>query len=130
MDLKLDKIKEFSDNYLVDLLDKHFTIDIATGFTFDVKYNIYYIRIFKWGKLNKDNFFYDNIKDHFIPFIYQLNNICEVEDIVINLGRSLNRNYYINTNVHDIINDNIEKIAKCNKRIVPNNIFIKIKTSK
>lgn len=138
--INIDELKNFTNDYLVDLLDKRFTIDVFEDFKWnDNKSSVNSVTI-NISKLDKDNskitFYYDNIKDYFIPFVYQLNYYYSIEygyniSTYIELGRSFRRNYYINANIEDIINDDIEKVfTKNTKRISPNFISIKIKNYK
>ena len=100
----IDDLKEFCEMNLVYLMDEDFIVDIDSRFgttgnvSFDLK--------------RESGFTWDEIKDHFIPFLQRLSNKYVIIDrIMISFqGTGVNTETRVESRVESLINDNIGTI--------------------
>ena len=101
---EVDDLKDFCEVNLAYLLDEDFIVDIDSRFgttgnvSFDLK--------------RESGFTWDEIKDHFIPFLQRLSNKYVIIDrIMISFqGTGVNTETRVESRVESLINDNIGTI--------------------
>ena len=100
----IDDLKDFCEMNLVYLMDEDFIVDIDSRFgttgnvSFDLK--------------RESGFTWDEIKDHFIPFLQRLSNRYIIVDrVIISFqGTGVNTETRVESRVESLINDNIGTI--------------------
>ena len=100
----IDDLKDFCEMNLVYLMDEDFIVDIDSRFgtTGNVSFNL----------KRESGFTWDEIKDHFIPFLQRLSNKYVIIDrIMISFqGTGVNTETRVESRVESLINDNIGTI--------------------
>ena len=114
------KLREFTEGYLAYLLDEDIKIQIELGSEPDT-YELYIQRFgngFKW----------DDVKEHFIPFLKMLIREYDVDDhirfgmVSYPLNRWLPHETY---KISEVLNDDLSYLTKVSRRII--NVSINLK---
>lgn len=112
------KLREFTEGYLVYLLDEDIKIQIELGSEPDT-YELYIQRFgngFKW----------DDVKEHFIPFLKMLIREYDVDDRIRfgMVSYPLNR-WLPPYKISEVLNDDLSYLTKVSRRII--NVSINLK---
>ena len=111
------KLREFTEGYLAYLLDEDIKIQIELGSEPDT-YELYIQRFgngFKW----------DDVKEHFIPFLKMLIREYDVDDHIRFGMVSYPLNRWLTYKISEVLNDDLSYLTKVSRRII--NVSINLK---